>query len=1108
MLGLSVLGLSTTASALPVTVSGTSIVASSAPNITPNGVNQTAGNLVVTLAAGYTTAAPDAFTITVKDSAGNSNVTWDHNPTLTVVSGSGDVALCAGGVSGGCTVTGANTGVTNGITLTINLTGTGQLTGAPAASTITLSNIGFTTGSKNPTATPAAAGGPVTITTNLSPATVGLAASNAVVTTVAIASLVADTTPTINPGGTSTAGTWELYLSGANNSWTSGDKIYVTIARNDGTNCETVGYPDTVGFSAAPTVLVSAAQNGATTIPTLTASLAEATGSSCVTASGVDNELVLTFTNSGTISTGTLPNGAAIDITLYQPKLVTSADTYTYTSTVAGGCFTNGQCYTTAPPNASGTNLGPIDVLMGYNTLPTFGSSTRIAAASVPGTVTATSGTPAGVPNDELIGGSELGIGAPPIGDVLVGSGAAYGVAGATIINTACPVTSPQAFDTLEVPAVPSTLLAGTQLQLGTPGSATQIVTVAATKAPSAVATTISVSCFVPNSTAYEVNLTPIAGPSVANINSTAVTVTANSPSVTLQYNATSQGGESVNNPISPIVITEGTAGALGGGVNGYACITLTQAPHPIVEWNSASTPMATASGGGLAVGPVNLLTPGGQSGPTILEFQVTTPSSGTPGTITISGLNVNVPETPGLTLTASLMYQSNGPACTTGAVKGYANNPFTLAYVASRTFGSDMDATAAQEFGNDVNGGAGCRTSQSMVITTGPGLTTTNAILVTDQGFQDALSATYMAGNIFNSSIPDFGTGILTTPTNTLSASALQAIRLAGVTDVYVVGGPLAVSQADVSQLESTPVYTCAGAPLMGLAGPIDLAVHWIYGPDADGTAEAVATYFGPQLHSAAEPGLGAADFPGAFAGQYNDTTGSNGSGATTAADSPVSTAILATDTTFQDAASASPVAASAHFPIVLTGQASLSAEAAAALENDSVQQVLALGGPDVISDNVLSQVEALGIQVLRIAGQDYTDTSQLLAQFELDSVNLAGQAVGLDWDDPIPGQFVPPRPIGAARGDFYTDALTAGPLIGAAPLLLTWNTSTTGNPAGTDYLSTFLHQIGQVGYDEIGRDVNAQGNFLTLNNVSFIGGPLAMSQTLENTFLTDLSG
>jgi hypothetical protein len=37
----------------------------------------------------------------------------------------------------------------------------------------------------------------------------------------------------------------------------------------------------------------------------------------------------------------------------------------------------------------------------------------------------------------------------------------------------------------------------------------------------------------------------------------------------------------------------------------------------------------------------------------------------------------------------------------------------------------------------------------------------------------------------------------------------------------------------------------------------------------------------------------------------------------------------------------------------------------------------------------------------VLRVAGQDFTDTSQLLAGFELNSINfLTGITTGLDYD------------------------------------------------------------------------------------------------------------
>ena len=301
--------------------------------------------------------------------------------------------------------------------------------------------------------------------------------------------------------------------------------------------------------------------------------------------------------------------------------------------------------------------------------------------------------------------------------------------------------------------------------------------------------------------------------------------------------------------------------------------------------------------------------------------------------------------------------------------------------------------------------------------------LESTNAVLVTDKGFQDALSATYMAGNLFDSAPPRrLRHGHPATPTNTLSPFTLAGASPRGVTDVYVVGGPLAVSQADVSQLESTPIYTCGGSPLTGLTGAVYLTVHWVYGPDADGTAAAVGTYFGPGH-------VGTADFPGAYAGQYNDTSGSNGSGTASAPDSPVSTAFVVTDGNFPDASVGSVAAAYQSFPMLLTGTNSLAAETQAALENDSIQQVIVLGGPLAVSDNVVSQIEALGITVVRIAGADFTDSGQMLAQFELASVNLSGTTDGLGWN---------PTYITVARGDNWSDAITAGPCSGSSPAVL----------------------------------------------------------------------
>jgi hypothetical protein len=171
------------------------------------------------------------------------------------------------------------------------------------------------------------------------------------------------------------------------------------------------------------------------------------------------------------------------------------------------------------------------------------------------------------------------------------------------------------------------------------------------------------------------------------------------------------------------------------------------------------------------------------------------------------------------------------------------------------------------------------------------------------------------------------------------------------------------------------------------------------------------------------------------------------------------------------------------------------LSPAAAEGLVNDSVQQVIVMGGPIAVSDNVLTQVEAMGISVIRVAGQDFTDTSQLLAQFDLNSVNSGGQANGLDYDTAF---------LDIARGDYYTDAIVTSRVSGLFhdPTLLTWNPNNTGRPGGTDYLGKFLTMVGQTAADP-GTPTDG-----TINNIEFFGGPFAISNALQATIGHDLNG
>lgn len=1106
--GLSVLALEGAAFAASGLASGSSITASSAPGISSTGTNQPVGNLNINFAAGTQWATGDVINITLKDSAGASKVFWDHAPTLSTTPPAGDANLCNAITN--CTVL-PNPIPASTSTITIMLTGVGQNAGSappapggiPVGETLTLSNIGYTTnGAANGlVAISDVLGG--TIATPTPPSvvpptfTTGNSAANAIIGKPTV-SVLADSTPSIGTPSTAAAGgPVEIELSGANTAWATGDVIYITVARNDDTNCETAGFPDTVGFASVPNAVVEVAQNGTTTAaPTVSLSLASM--GSCSSFSGVNNVLKVTFTNSGALGTdvpGTSAygDGAAVDIFLAGtsasagPSLNVSADHYAGRNGILGA-------------SGSTTNLGPIAVQYGLNTPPTF--QTTGATTINGGTTSYTS-----VANDLLAAtgpGSSLGI------------PGTTGLNGGTVLTALSPaaVCNPTTAANFTVAALPSALAAGSIVRVGVPpapGSATASLNdVTLTAAAAAAATTITGTCSVPVTAGTYPPNTPVGGPSFASITFSQVTVTANKPATTLQYNfancTTAACGESVNNPISPITITEANTGALGGGVNGYFCLTLTQATLGIVEWNSSSTPTATASGGGLAVSPtLTLFTPGGQSGPTVLEGQVTTASSTGPGSVTISGLSINVPEV-ALTITASLTYQANNPSCTLGAPLASSSNPFIIANVAGRTFGQADSDTAAQEFEN-----MGCSTGEDSIANGHPVTPEVAAVAATDIDFNDAEAGSYLAGslpgpgaplgtNTTAGSLPHNvrGTGILVTPQGSLAPGFLAALRITGTTDVYVLGGVDAFSQANVTQLESTPVYNCDGTvhlnPTNGTT--MYLTVHVLAGLDADGTAQLAGDLFGPA-------GVGVAKYPGAYGTtMYNDTTGSSGSPASTAPDTAVATCLVANDSEFQDAASGGAMAANQRFPLFETGPTALSVEAQTGLTNDACRQVINLGGPAAESDNILSQEEALGLSVLRIGGIDYTDTSQLTAQFEFNSVNLSQQAVGLDWD---------PTYVIAVRGDFYTDAFTAagisnfnrnpGTGAGFIPILLTWDSNNTHSPSGTNYLGNFLQMIGQTGYDPFS-DGSA-----TINNMWIIGGTFAVTQSLENTLVNDLN-
>jgi putative cell wall-binding protein len=389
-----------------------------------------------------------------------------------------------------------------------------------------------------------------------------------------------------------------------------------------------------------------------------------------------------------------------------------------------------------------------------------------------------------------------------------------------------------------------------------------------------------------------------------------------------------------------------------------------------------------------------------------------------------------------------------------------------TILGTATTIYGANgtADGTVAAEFENAYPANSGNTASGNR-----------NVVLATDvagTNGSDALAASYLEGTL--------GTGLLITPATTLGADAKLAMQLEGVTTVYVVGGPLAISPAVIAQIKALPAYNAGGLTQTGsninVVGPI-------YGADgtAAGTAAAIATYYGTAI--------GAATFPSAYSntgiGSYNTTTGV---GTTTAPSGIVPTAIVVASSDWQDALSIAPEAFAKRFPIILTGPSSsttLSATASATLTSLGVKQVIIAGGQLALQNSVEAQIAALngGISVLRIAGIDNTDTAAQIANFAWGT----GGVSGLGWTAASGHDSVM-----VSHGDYWTDALGAAALGGGA------------NQATYGYEPILLTQtptvIGQYTTAELAKVPSG------VVNLTVLGGPLAMPASTVQTLLLGL--
>ena len=208
---------------------------------------------------------------------------------------------------------------------------------------------------------------------------------------------------------------------------------------------------------------------------------------------------------------------------------------------------------------------------------------------------------------------------------------------------------------------------------------------------------------------------------------------------------------------------------------------------------------------------------------------------------------------------------------------------------------------------------------------------------------------------------------------------------------------------------------------------------------------------------------------------------------------------------------------------PILITPPGGLGSQALTGLLDLGIQQVIEPGGPVAISDAVNSTLGANGIAVVRLAGQDASDTSTQIARFELGGypgasspttsspvvlLNAGGNNPdGLGWNNGGCEETGCTFTAALARGDFYADAITSSVVTGSftEPILLTEDPNTLGAA-----LTTFFNQAGS----PFGIDPNLATPITpiahtgsTVSALQPFGGPAALAASTIQAALNAIS-
>lgn len=277
-----------------------------------------------------------------------------------------------------------------------------------------------------------------------------------------------------------------------------------------------------------------------------------------------------------------------------------------------------------------------------------------------------------------------------------------------------------------------------------------------------------------------------------------------------------------------------------------------------------------------------------------------------------------------------------------------------TVALIATSLVASPLGATSSvttERHGGDNRYETADRISRAAFASA------STALVASGRNFPDALSGSSLAG-------ARSGPIFLVEP-DSIPAATANGLQALGVRDVFILGGPAAVSENVRAQLAAR------------------YSVSRVSGENRFATSAEIA-------RRTATTGIGSI----------------NGK----------RTGFIATGFNFPDALGAGPLSYSARLPVFLTRPESIPPEVASAIRDLQMQHIIILGGENAVSAAVATELTGLGVTSERFAGVNRADTATKVATYALASVGFEGANVllanGANFPDALAG-----GPLGGVR-------------------------------------------------------------------------------------------